>query len=295
MSRIPCLVLAYHDDESIQATLRCLVAQSADLDLHVAENPSDFTQTHIRPHVLDLVRSGSVSQYFLFDTNISNNALEVVLSSGHVPLDKSDYVLVTDGDLLIQDEGWLEEQLQIMRLHEDVFACGIRLDLSNLPVQTFPEAPRWLPPVRHETELYAEVPTGMHLVLMRTAGLRRFLEYARRRDLRFRDGVLADYCYRVLRKKWVRTRRSSARHLTWDRYCDPQHPYTQLKLARSFEATWNHANYCGYERYTCRGVERHLSPERVVRSHPLRRVRELWDRAASRAVACQHQREEDRP
>jgi hypothetical protein len=48
--------------------------------------------------------------------------------------------LLTDGDLLPTDDNWLSEQIQILVNHPDVFCCNVDLEMSNLPVESFPEA-----------------------------------------------------------------------------------------------------------------------------------------------------------
>jgi hypothetical protein len=54
------------------------------------------------------------------------------------------------------------------------------------------------------------------------------------------------FCYEVLHKKWARTKRATAYHLTWDLYGDKNHPYTKMKLAKSFKETWYHKDLAGY-------------------------------------------------
>jgi hypothetical protein len=76
----------------------------------------------------------------LFQTNISSNAIEVVFSSNEINLGNSEYILLTDGDLLPTDDNWLSEQIQILVNHPDVFCCNVDLEMSNLPVESFPEA-----------------------------------------------------------------------------------------------------------------------------------------------------------
>ena len=66
MGKVPCLVVAYFDFESIRTTIECLLKQGDSLDLTVVENPSALTASRIRPYLLDLVVAGAVSQYFLF-------------------------------------------------------------------------------------------------------------------------------------------------------------------------------------------------------------------------------------
>ena len=276
---IPCVVVAYYDFENIKTTVDHLLDYVGILDLHVIENSSELTKTHIEPYFLELVHSGKVSKYFLFDRNISNNALEVVLDGGYIDFSDSEYVMLTDGDLLPLNHGWLLEEMEIVGKSKEVFACGIRLDLGNLPTTTFPDAHRWVGAPRSETDLYLEAPGGLHLVLLTTAELIGFLNYRKRHDLRIADFTLRHYCYEILDKKWVTTKRSSARHLTWDRYSDLGHPYTKLKLSRSFDETWRHDSYSGFELHMRDSVSRHF-PFRKMLAGRIRHFRQ-WPRRAT--------------
>lgn len=277
MSKIICLVLAYFDFESIKTTCKGLVPYSDRLDLYIVENPSEATESHIKPFVLDLVRSGHVSHYFLFDKNITNNAFEMVLQSEYINLQDSEYILLSDGDLELSSQDWLDEELSIMRACPEVFACGINLDLSNLPLENFPTAHRWLAELLQRHRLYDEAATAMHLTLFRSRELQGFLSYLGCRPrLRFTDTELFNYCYGVLHMRWARTRKSLARHLAWDRYHDLVHPYTRRKLSKSFQDTWRHYRYCGFQVYTEESVKRHVPWRRIGSGYIFEFQRRLW-------------------
>src|SRR5437588_122805 len=113
MKRIPCLVLAYYDHEHFFRSLDCLRRQAPPFEIVVVENRSPCTQTFFEPRLSKMVAKGEISKYVLFDKNICGNAFEVVLDVDLIDIDGSDYTLVTDGDLDILNDGWLDEELHI--------------------------------------------------------------------------------------------------------------------------------------------------------------------------------------
>lgn len=240
--KILCVVLVYYEFQHIRRAVDALINTDA-LDLVVVENKSEHTDTSIKPYILDLVHKDKVLKYFLFDKNISNNAIEVVLDSSFIDYSSYDYVLVTDGDLEPIDSNWLHEQLKIINNNPDVFVCGIDLDMSNLPVNTFPNVHNWIPKTIRETEDYLECTTGLHYLLFRKRDFTSFLAYRRQNNLHFVDGTLHHYCYNVIYKKWAKTKVCKAIHLTWDSYQDLNHPYTKLKLSKSLLDIWSHNSY----------------------------------------------------
>jgi hypothetical protein len=263
--KIPCLILAFYDLESVASTLRSLAVHQDRLEIMVVENRSARTDTELKPFISRLLDSGTVSRYFLFDRNITNNALETVLECGEVDLESSPFVLLTDGDLFVREPGWLDEEIRVLEIHDDVFACAITLSLDNLPVDTFPDAPTWVGQTRGETEDYVEAATGCHLTLFRSHELRAFLSYRQRLGRKVTDQNLREFAYTMLKKKWVRTRVHVARHLTWDRYRDLSDPYTQLKTGKSFRQTWYHDRYCGFRIYSSDGVKRRVPVRKILR------------------------------
>jgi hypothetical protein len=161
----------------------------------------------------------------------------------------SEFILLTDGDLVVNDSDFIKEELNILKNNADIFACGVRLDISNLPIMTFPDSINWIPPIMNEYPDYDEGLTGVHLVMMRTEEFKGFLKYKDRLRVKLRDSEMHRYCYKELRKKWARTKQSAARHLTWDSYQKLEHPYTRIRRSKPFDNTWNHDRYCSYYAY----------------------------------------------
>jgi hypothetical protein len=244
VERIPCYVLAFHDAPTIAASLDWLARWRDRLELIVLENPSEATASAIRPDVEARLARGEVDRYLLFDENISNNAFEVALAVDRARWEAAPYVLLTDGDL-VGGDGWLEEEVALMDRRPEVFAVGIRLDMDNLPLAQFPDAGGWVPPPRAEHDDHHEGLTGIHLLMLRGADLAAYMRYQAANRLRFVDSTMHHFAYRVLDRRWARTARSSARHLTWDLYAQPDHPYTQMKTGRSLREHWHHTRYCG--------------------------------------------------
>ena len=249
-NKISCIVLIYYDFEVIQKSINCLLKYSDKLDLTIVENKSEFTEISIKPFILDLVNQMKVSQYFLFDINISNNAIEVACDSGLVKFENYCYVLLTDGDLEEITKSWLEEEINILSNNADIFACGISLNKENLPTKTFPGAVDWIPPDIKEDKDFYEALTGMHLLLLRSSDFIDYLGYRKRNHLKFRDSTMHKFCYEIKNKKWARTKINQARHLTWDSYNNLGHPYTKNKISKKFEETWDHELYSPYKVYT---------------------------------------------
>ncbi|HSX23595.1 MAG TPA: hypothetical protein VLE74_00645 [Candidatus Saccharimonadales bacterium] len=229
----------------INKSLQFLIRYADRLDIVIVENPSDNTPK-ITKIVDDFGYKGLIKRYYLFDQNITNNAYDVVVNKELKNIKKSPYVIITDGDLTSKNEDWLNEELEILRHNPDVFACGISLDKSNLPIATFPEAKDWIPPDKREETMFFETYTGLHLVLIRGRELHNFINWKDSNGLHFVDGVMHRYCYEVLHKKWCRTKNSVAYHLTWDLYMDRKHPYTKMKLQKSFQDTWYHQRKASY-------------------------------------------------
>jgi len=245
--KIPCFVFIYHQIDFIKQTLDFLLDYTEEIEIYIVENKSINTEKIIQPYISNLVNSGQVKKYFLFETNITNNAMEMVLESPEINLNNSEYVLLTDADLVPNNKDWLQEEISILRNNTEVFCCGINLDLSNLPVDVVPKAVNWYPPAKATYDDYIEGVTGHHFVLMRTGELKSFLDYMHKSHLKYRDSEMHRYCYHVLNKKWARTKQTQARHLKWDVVKVSAHPYLQRK--QLVKDIWNHNFYCSYEVY----------------------------------------------
>jgi hypothetical protein len=270
MSKIPCFVVIYYDFEIIQKSLSCLIKVCEKLDLIVLENKSEHTESQIKPYILNLLKNEQILRYYLFEENISNNAFEVVLDSELPNFSMAQYLLITDGDLYINDEQWLTEEIMILEKNPDIFACAISISDCNLPIRTFREAIQWLPHPLRIYEDYIEAITGLHCVLLRNHEFKQYFKQIQEGRLFFLDQTLRQYGYEILKKKWVRTKHSLAIHLTWDRYNDLEHPYTQLKLSKSLEDTWMHNQYCSYQIYSKESAKTYLGSVQSLKRIMLR-------------------------
>lgn len=243
--KIPCYVLLFEQTEIIKRTLTFLSAYTSTIDIILVENPS-VNSPEIKKFVDSLGDRGLIKRHYLLGQNITGNALGVIIDKEKEFIRKAKYVIVTDGDIESKDKVWLDEEKQILKKHRDVFTCGISLEMSNLPLETFPESKDWLPPDINEHADFFEAFTGAHLLLFRSNELLHFMDWKKDNDLSFVDGNLHKFCTDVLHKKWARTKLTSALHLTWDLYHDRNHPYTQFKLGKSFQQTWYHSKTADY-------------------------------------------------
>ncbi|MDB5177149.1 MAG: hypothetical protein JWN75_817 [Candidatus Saccharibacteria bacterium] len=237
--KIPCYVLIFDQVDIIKKSLNFLSSHANSLDIIVIENPSN-NSPKIKKIVDKLGKEGLIKRHYLMDKNVTSAAVKTVLDEEKSYILKHKYILLTDGDITVDDSHWLQEQRKILSRNREVLACGVSLDMSNLPLSTFPEANNWIPPDINVKRDYFEALTGGHLVLVRSKILFTYTDWLSKNDLSFVDGNFHKYCYEVVGKKWARTKKAKAYHLTWDLYADLSHPYTKFKLSKSFHDTWHH-------------------------------------------------------
>jgi hypothetical protein len=249
--RIPCYVLVFDQVEIIDKSLHFLAESSDKLDIHIIENPSENSPA-ISKIISKLGEQGKIKSHYLFDKNVTNNALLRVLDEQAAVFKRAPYVLLTDGDVVSDDLDWLGEEINILRNNREVFACGITLDLVNLPVTTFPKAKDWIPRDKAEFPDYYENVTGTHLQLTRGKDLYGYLEWIKSTGTKSIDSALHHYCEEVRSMKWARTKKTKAYHLTWDLYQDLNHPYTIMRLQKNHDETWRHDEISDYTLTTFR-------------------------------------------
>jgi hypothetical protein len=246
-TKIPCAVIVFYNADIIFKTVEFLLHYSDRLDITVIENKSIHTDSLIKPYMLKLVKEKKISHYVLFEQNITMNAFRVTFEHGVIDLSGNEYVLITDGDLIVNNSDFLSEQLAIMTHHPEVFACGVSLSKHNLPLNIYPNAGTWIPNDFNEYEDYFEAVTGFHLTLMRAEPFLDYLTYSKRMNHKILDVFMHQYCYGVLGQKWARTKVSEAIHLTWDVYADSSHPYQQWKSTLDLYHHFVHDRYCPFE------------------------------------------------
>lgn len=236
--KIPCYILIYKELEIIKKSLNFFTQLSNFIDIIVIENPSN-NSLEIKSYVQELGNAKKISRYYIFEKNITNNAFDIVIQNEIKNIKSSRFIIVSDGDLTVNDgTAWLEETLSIMD-KPDVFCCGCSLLTDNLPVETFPEAMTWIPRLISIGD-FSEGRTGCHLLTMRGKDMAKFIEWKTANNGHFTDNEIYRFCYQILHKKWARTSKNMAYHLTWDLYSDLNNEYTKLKTNKSFKDTWYH-------------------------------------------------------
>jgi len=239
--KIPCFVLIFDQVEIIRKTLEFLAEYKDRLEIIAVENPSE-NSPEIKKMIDEFGAAGIVKRHYLFEKNVTGAAYSAAIKNEQSLLEKSSFAVITDGDITVVNGDWLKEELRVLKKHDDVFAIGTTLSKRNLPLATFPDANGWIPKDIHENRDYFEVNTGAHLLLLRTRELLDFMDWKEKNGLQFVDGSLHRYAAEVIHKKWARTKHTEAYHLTWDLYFDRNHPYTKMKLDKSFNATWHHSD-----------------------------------------------------
>lgn len=229
--KIPCYVVVFDELSVIKPSIEFLVKYNDRIEIVVIENTSGNTP-NISAYINKLGKEGKLDRYYRFHNNIAGRAFDEVLSEEKKLINRSPYVILTDGDLSSDDTNWLDEEISVLKNNSDVFVCATDLDLSNLPTENFPIAQEWVPEPSLITSDYLEGVTGIHLLSFRGKELCDFLDWKQNNSTdRFHDSLLHNYCYSVLGKKWARTKNAKAYHHTWDLYKDLSHPYTKFKTS----------------------------------------------------------------
>lgn len=250
-NKIPCIIWTFYNFDIIRRTIEFLIQENK-FEIYVIENNSPFTKNLIQPYLLKLLHENKISKYIYFHNNISNNAIELFFDNKIIKETSSEYILITDGDLIVQKiegiENWLDEELKIIKSRQDVLSCGINLSLHNVPLNddyrlTVPDTDG----IIHED--CVEFDTGIHLLLIKKKTFEQYLEWRRKTNSIFIDQTLRYFIKSELGKKWVVTKNNHAYHLTWDLYQIPDHPYTIFKSNNEFNKIWKHKDYSFFTIY----------------------------------------------
>jgi len=235
--------VVYSNYEIVKQHLDFLATSSTSADIIILENPSDDT-FKIKTHCMNLFKEAKIKSYYLFNENITGNVFKVFYRD--YDYSKYEYVVITDGDLTVTDNCWLDEQKRILNNHSDAFACSVDLSLENLPSkQIYSDVDTWhSTPVNifHDCQ---EGFTGASLLLFKEPTFRDFMKYLNNNNFDFVDGNMRKYCLNH-KMKWLRTKHAKAYHHTWDLYHDPNHPYTIMKVNTKPKDLWHHGRTCEY-------------------------------------------------
>lgn len=230
--------LHYYTPDFFRRFIECF-RRLEDCEIHVIENHSANT---LREEMFEYIRHGLVKKYALFDRNIAGMAKRVYFEGGNVDWSRYDHVVMTESDI-IPDDGWLDECKAILDAHPEILVCSVGLYMDNLPLKTFPHAARWIPAPIDRGDHYETI-TGEHCMTFRTQDYLMILGDVIRRNVILREKQIHNYGRRK-GGKIACTKTARARHLTWDLYQDPNHPYTRERIEKP--NAWDTTERCGYE------------------------------------------------
>src|SRR5258706_11997863 len=157
MKKILCFVLIYSEVNIITRCMKFLTKHSNRLDIVIIENNSKQTDSIISPLIHQYLNDKKVVKYYLMKQNIINNAFLLVLNlekNNLLQSENYDKVIITDGDLDVENDNWIDEQITILDSDLKIFTCATSLDMINLPLTTFPDSISWIPDPIATTELY---------------------------------------------------------------------------------------------------------------------------------------------
>jgi hypothetical protein len=293
---IPTLLFPYRNYSAAKRSLESIVECADLLKLYVIESPSDKTDSLLKPYFIDMVDAGLVEKYILFDDNISNNSLLLSLRMLREEIEDSKYTILSDLDLFVP-RGLIEEQVNIVAAHEEIFACGMQVDYSSWgeSLADLAEYHRALQAERSAAPTpYIPFWSGMWMTMFRTAELYAAVDAAVENGCRLTDGVVGRFGRLLFRKGWVITREHVGQDFT--RGLPPDDDYRTIKEANKLHfaayspegpalALYNHDLVADGAIYHDRIWRRFTSPP--LDPPALKQFRSTWEEdPVARAVAA---------
>lgn len=254
MEKIPCFVLIFFNFDHVVETLEFLCKKSDKLDIYVIENPSSYTDSKIKPYLLELLRAKKITKYFLMDDNILVNAFEVIFKSNTPLWGTHPYILFTEGDVSCPTDTWLEEKITVLEENPHIGLVGSNLSKHNLPLKSFPASANWVPrPISEYPKYNIEHQTGLQVILIRNTVLSRFIAFMEKKKINFGDTGLHVFLRTIPNAAWASSKPSEITHLAWSLYQDLDNEYTKLREDVP-EKTFRICNkLSGYIEYTISG------------------------------------------
>lgn len=241
MERTQALMMAYYDLNSIRSCLDTLIRENS-FTITVAENYSENTESQIKPYLMDMVNSGVIKRYFLFEKNITNNIILSVLKDRTSVINYTPHTLITDGSLSTKDTGWSIKQKELLDRSASILTCAVNIDTSNMPSGQ----ENYFNPVMRSDKETDVIFTGNHMLLFRSNELIDIIKYLDTKSLPYKDSYLHMYCAEH-GKSWVRLKSPKFYRHTWDFFSVPNHPYLVEKQRRiSNKDIFDHKDMCNY-------------------------------------------------
>jgi len=242
------LFIAFFNTEIIERSLESFAREKKawnSFDLVVLENPSP-NSSEIRRVVSKYLRQGVVLAHLRWEKNVAANVVTRAVLEGHLAavtplaLHEYEYIGVTEGDVVVEP-GLLQEMQTLLGDHPELEHVAADVDLSNLPLNNFPEAREWVPAPLDRGD-YLEGETGLQLVLARTSAFFAFIGALARGELREKTVLtwrecptFSDRNWRQFAqqrgKPWARTKKRRLLHIGWELYSDLDNDYVRHKDA----------------------------------------------------------------
>jgi len=246
MVRIQTILSICYHVEAIKAVVDTLLRQpQLTQDIVVIENPSEYTESDIKPFIMDLMDKGHVTQYFLTDRNITHNATKRIILDGKININKTKKILITNGNLSCKYDSWFPKQLHVLNTYSNVMVCGVPISMENCPKGN----ERAILPM-HSTKPkdYDIGFGGKHMLLMRSSEFNDFTKTTLP-SKPYIDATLHHYT-RKKGKLWTIIKDPKFYRHTWDLMTAvPRDPYIDRKGKHLLKGFWRHEQYCSYTMY----------------------------------------------
>jgi len=244
MSRpIQIIVSIFYHVDAIKAVFDTILKQDRLAnDIFVIENPSSYTESDIKPFIMDLMDKGHIKKYFLTDRNITHHATKMVLLDKHVNFLKTDYIMITNGNISTQDTTWLDQEIGLLEKFPKLFMTAVPLNMDNMPSGK----DGYVLPMHgtNSTKEYDYGFTGKHMMLFRSHEFKTMMDVILKKG-DYIDADIHNYMKTHGKTCGVLFNPKFHRH-TWDLYKEKNDPYIAVKESYTLDEFWGHNEYCGY-------------------------------------------------
>ena len=223
-----CVLVCFNNFDHITKSYESLYDKN--IDYFIIENYSDNSDK-----IKDFFKEKNLVGYIQFERNISHNAVSTFVNDYVSLLEQYDYITISDCDLTVEDSKEMFQEIIKNLDFKDVIVSCSDLTMINLPNVLGSES--WVPPPIVITKDYIEGDSGVHLMTIKRENLWVI------KDKTFLDSNLRN-SVQSTKKKWVKTLKNKAYHLTWDVYFEGS-DYYKFKLDNI--NIWGHNNFCNYE------------------------------------------------
>ena len=228
MDKHICILVCFNNLDHIKKSYKSLYNEN--IDFFIVENYSDNSEK-----IKDFFKEKNLVGYIQFEKNISHNAVTTFVNDYTSLLEQYDYITISDCDLTVEDsKEMFQEIIKNLDFNDVVVSCS---DLTMINLPNVLGSKSWVPPPIVITKDYIEGTSGVHLMTIKRENLWVI------KDKTFLDSNLRNSVQSV-KKKWVKTLKNKAYHLTWDIYFEGS-DYYKFKLDNP--NIWSHNNICNYE------------------------------------------------